>query len=152
MIGSDAAFSLPCWGSSIAIVTLPLDESPAGLAELGVRPVPPLLAGVDAAGVALHADKTSSDAPASALSFRNFMHIPPRSLSSRVAPVDLGRRGPPDDPAAPRGRPASDAALPPSVDQGRSTEGGSERRYVTDDGAGRWLGRRAGCRRSDAVS
>ena len=24
--------------------------------------------------------------------------------------------------------------------------------YVTDDGAERWLGRRAGCRRSDAVS
>src|SRR3954453_21899105 len=149
MIGPEAACSLPCWGSSMAMVTLPLDLSPAGFGELGVNAVPPLPDGaVDVPGVDVQAPRTSSDAPASALRFRNFMHFPPRSPSTGwprsssvgASSVDIrpGRRV----------GPASDAAIPRRWSTGDDRTGrGSERRYVTDDNAERWLGRRAGCRR-----
>src|SRR3954465_7764391 len=96
MIGSDAAFSLPCWGSSIAIVTVPFELSPAGCGVLGVSAPPPLApapppalaaplaAGlaapppVDAAGVGLvpvlvHAANASTATLESALILRKFI-------------------------------------------------------------------------------
>ena len=44
MIGSDAAFSLPCCGSSMAILTVPLLCRPPLAAPLPVRVVPPVAA------------------------------------------------------------------------------------------------------------
>src|SRR5690349_11953939 len=119
MIGSEAAFSLPWRGRSMAILIVPFDESPAGFGELGVRPpVPPLEAGVDAAGVEEQAPRTSTVASASAPSFPNFMHVPPRTPSTG-GPVDLGRCRLREDPATLR---AIRRPLPrsgPSVDHGR---------------------------------
>ena len=95
MIGADAAFSLPCCGSSMAILTVPLAAAPLGAAPLGAAPLgaAPVLAGVDAAGV-LQADRTSSDAPASALSVPEFHSRSSSFAVGRVASVDLGRRTP----------------------------------------------------------
>src|SRR5712672_3489166 len=81
MIGSEAAFSLPCCGSSMAILTLPFEVSAAGAGVLGVNaaPLPPLGAAPEPAGVLLlHAANTSIDTPAIALSFLKFIQSPPR--------------------------------------------------------------------------
>src|SRR6185312_8755373 len=96
MIGSDAAFSLPCWGSSIAIVAVPLELSPAGCGVLGVSaPPPPLAAGLPpapppllAAGdgvpppVLVHAANARTATLASALTLRKFIHCPPHHRSA----------------------------------------------------------------------
>src|SRR5215207_1406211 len=60
MIGSDAAFSLPCWGSSMAKFTVPL-----------VAPPPPPLA----AGVLLHAENASAATAASTPSVLSFIQL-----------------------------------------------------------------------------
>src|SRR5678816_1526827 len=100
MIGSDAAFSLPCWGSSIAIVAVPLELSPAGAGVLGVSapplapplaagllpppPPPPVLAAGDGVPppVLLHAANARTATLASALTLRKFIHCPPHHRSA----------------------------------------------------------------------
>src|SRR5690349_17316142 len=108
MIGSDAAFSLPCWGSSMAIVAVPLELSPGAFGVLGVSAppllapglaAPPLLAaGLDApppllaAGlgvvlpVLLHAANAKTATLASALTLRKFIHCPPHHRSGGNLP------------------------------------------------------------------
>src|SRR6266576_1169895 len=92
MIGSEAAFSLPCCGSSMAILTLPFEVSAAGAGVLGVRaaPLPPLGA-ADVPGLLLHAANTSIDTPATAASFLKFIQSPPRTDRPGGPRVDLGR-------------------------------------------------------------
>src|SRR5262245_44003127 len=104
MIGSEAAFSLPCWGSSIAMTAWPFEVSPAGAGVLGVRPpagalapglVPPPC---DAAGawvavpVLLHAANARTATLASALTLRKFIHCPPhhRSEGDPPRPISVG--------------------------------------------------------------
>src|SRR4051812_22434599 len=109
MIGSEAAFSLPWRGSSMANLIVPFDESPAGFGVVGVSPVPPLPpAAVEAAGVLLQADRASRDTPASAPNFRNFMHCPPRTLVVRMTPERPRSALPPSRPAAPGREPSPD--------------------------------------------
>src|SRR5262245_46465717 len=95
MIGSDAAFSLPCWGSSMAIVTLPFEVSPAGCGVLGVSPPVPPLAAADGAAellpVLLHAANARTATLASTLTLRKFIHCPPHHRSAGSSPADLGR-------------------------------------------------------------
>src|SRR6478672_1091188 len=109
MIGSDAAFSLPCWGSSIAIVTVPFELSPAGAGVLGVSapplapapalaagllPPPPVLAAGDGVPppVLLHAANARTATLASALTLRKFIHCPPhhRSAGDPPRPISVG--------------------------------------------------------------
>jgi hypothetical protein len=62
----------------MANLTVPFEVSAAGAGLLGVSPPAPLGA-TEAAGVVLHAANTSIEAPASALSFRNFIQSPPHT-------------------------------------------------------------------------
>ena len=177
MIGSDAAFSLPCSGSSMAIVTVPFELSPAGAGVLGVSaallapalapalaagllPPPPVLAAGDGVPppVLLHAANARTATPASALTLRNFIHCPPhqRSAGDPPRPISVGASATPSAPVPARVArcPGPDPRVgrPPDLREVGSTDSWSSGGAVTDDGAGSRLGRRAGCRRSDAVS
>src|SRR4029078_10902832 len=119
MIGSGAAFSLPCWGSSIAIVTVPFELSPAGAGVLGVSapplapapalaagllppPPPPVLAAGDGVPppVLLHAANARTATLASALTLRKFIHCPPhhRSAGDPPRPISVGASAAPSAP------------------------------------------------------
>jgi hypothetical protein len=62
----------------MAIFTVPFDVSPAEAAGPLAAGALPLAPG-EAAGGLLHAANTSIDAPASAVSLRNFIQSPPHS-------------------------------------------------------------------------